>query len=85
MHWIVLYANGNNGGAFDDVTYFDCLGLEHIQKETKKSMGNKNVITNNFTIQAYDSMCGYLCITFIDFMLKGKSLLDYANLFSPNE
>ena len=30
-------------------------------------------------------MCGYLCIGFIDFMLKGKSLLDYTNLFSPNE
>ena len=30
-------------------------------------------------------MCGYFCIRFIDFMLKGKSLLDYANLFSPND
>ena len=30
-------------------------------------------------------MCGYVCIGFIDFMLKGKSLLDYINLFSPNE
>ena len=29
-------------------------------------------------------MCGYCCIAFIDFMLKGKSLLDYTNLFSPN-
>ena len=26
-------------------------------------------------------MCGYFCIGFIDFMLKGKSLLDYTNLF----
>ena len=30
-------------------------------------------------------MCGYFCIEFIDFMLKGKSLLDYTNLFYPNE
>ena len=29
-------------------------------------------------------MCGYFCIGFIDFMLKGKSLLDYTNLFSPS-
>ena len=29
-------------------------------------------------------MCGYFCIGFINFMLKGKSLLDYTNLFSPN-
>ena len=30
-------------------------------------------------------MFGYLRIGFIDFMLKVKSLLDYTNLFSPNE
>ena len=37
-------------------------------------------------IQAYDSMmCGYFCIRFIDLLLKGKSLLEYKNLFSPNE
>ena len=30
-------------------------------------------------------MCGYFCIGFIDFMLKGKSLLEITNLFSPNE
>ena len=30
-------------------------------------------------------MCGYLCIGSIDFMLKGKSLLEYTNLFSLNE
>ena len=26
-------------------------------------------------------MCRYFCIGFIDFMLKGKRLLEYANLF----
>ena len=30
-------------------------------------------------------MCGYFCIGFIDFLLKGKSLLDNTNLFSTNE
>ena len=30
-------------------------------------------------------MCGYFLIGFIDFMLIDKSLLDYTNLFSPNE
>ena len=28
-------------------------------------------------------MCGYFRIGFIDFMLVGKTLIDYANLFSP--
>ena len=45
---------------------------------------NKN-ITNTFRIQAYDStMCGYFFIGFIDFMFKGKTLTEFANLFSPN-
>ena len=30
-------------------------------------------------------ICGYFCIGFIDFMTKGKSLLDYTNSFSPNK
>ena len=30
-------------------------------------------------------MCRYFCIGFIDFMLKGKSLLEYKNLFFPND
>ena len=30
------------------------------------------------------TMCGYLCIGFIDFMLKGKTLSEYTNHFSPN-
>ena len=39
-----------------------------------------------FRIQAYDSiMCGYFCIEFINYMLKGKKLLDYTNLFSLND
>ena len=30
-------------------------------------------------------MCGHVCIGFINFMLKGRSLLDYTILFFPNE
>ena len=30
-------------------------------------------------------MCGYFCVGFIDFILKGKSSLVYTNLHSPNE
>ena len=37
-------------------------------------------------MQVYDSiMCGYFCIGFIDFMLKGKSFLDFTNFLSPND
>ena len=57
-----------------------------FQKKSKKFIGNKNIITNNYRIQAYNSIkCGYFFIGFIESMLKSKSLLDYTNLFSPNE
>ena len=29
-------------------------------------------------------MCGYFCIGFIDFMVAGKTLTDFANLFSSS-
>ena len=30
-------------------------------------------------------MCEYFSIEFINYMLKSKTLLDYTNLFSPND
>ena len=69
----------------NDVTYFDSLGVEHIPKEIKTFINNKNIKINIFRIQAYNSvMCGYFCIGFIDFMFKGKTLTEYTNLFLPN-
>ena len=68
------------------VMYFDSFVAEHILKEIKKLIGNKNIITNIYGIQAYNLiMCGYFYIGFTDFMLKSKSFLDYTNPFSPNE
>ena len=29
-------------------------------------------------------ICGFCCIAFIEYMIPGKILLDYTNLFSPN-
>ena len=55
------------------------------QKRLAYLLVTKNIKTNTFRIQAYDSiMCGYFCIGFIDFMLAGKTLTEYTNLFSPN-
>ena len=72
--------NGNNK------IYFDSSRVGHIPKEIKKFIGNENLIMDVYRIQGYDSlMCGYFCIGFIDYMLKGKSLLEYTNLFSPND
>ena len=68
----------------DNVTYFDSLGVEHIPNEIKKIMENKNITTSIYRIEANDStLCVYFWIGCIDFILKGKSLLDYDDLFSP--
>ena len=70
----------------ENVTYFDIFGVEHIPIEIRKFIGNKNIKKYICRIQAYDSIiCRYFGIGFIDFMLKGKSLLEYTNLFSPND
>ena len=64
-HWIALYVNTKT------VTYFNSFGVEHIPKEIKQFINNKNIIPNIFRIQAYDSiMRGYFCIGFIDFVFN---------------
>ena len=75
-----MYVNNN------DVTYFDSFGVEHIPKEIKAFINRSLYITTNiFRIQAYDSiMCEYFCIGFVDFMLAGKTLTEFTNLFTPN-
>ena len=62
-----------------------------MPKEIRKFIGNKNITTNIYRIQATNIyriqangsvMCWYFGI---DFTLKGESLLDYSNSSSPNE
>ena len=67
----------------NDVFYFESFGVEHIPKEIKALIGNKNIKTNISRIEEFDSiMCGYFCIGFIDFMIAGKTLTDFTGLFS---
>ena len=69
----------------NNVMYFHSFKVEHIRKEIRKLIGNKNIMTRTYRIQACNSlMSGYFCIGFINFMLKGKRLLVYTHLFSPN-
>ena len=75
-HWIASYLLNDN------VTYFNSFGVEHIPKEIKAFIGNKNIKANIFRIQVYDLIiCGYFCIGFIDFMHARKTLTDFTNLF----
>ena len=53
----------------NNVTSFNSFGVAHIPKEIKKIIRHENIITNIYGKGN---------------MVKGKSLLDYTNLFSPN-
>ena len=76
-HWIALHAVNKN------VTYFDRFSEEHVLK--KIFIKGFSITTNIYIIQPYDSvMCGFFCFIFIDFMLNGKSLKKFDNLFSSN-
>ena len=67
IHWVALYVQNNA------VTYFDSLGVEHILKKIRTFIGNKNLKTSIFRIQAYDSaMYGDFCIGFIDLCLHER-------------
>ena len=79
-----------------EVIYFDSFGVEYVPKEIKNFIGHKDIKTNIFRIQAYNSiMSGYFCILFIDFMFADiksidfmftdKKLIDFTNLFSPHD
>ena len=82
-HWVVVFVKK------DEVIYFDSFGVEYIPKEIMErikhsSLRNKNIKTSIFRIQDNNSVkCGYFCILFNQYMLKGKTLTDYTNLFSP--
>ena len=78
-NWIALCVQTNY------FTYFNSFGAEH-PKEIKILIKTRSIKTNIFRIQAYDSiMCGYFCIGFIGFMLAGKILTEFTNLFLPNK
>ena len=82
-----MYINCNNGSPSYNAIYFEKFGVEYIPSEIKNFIGNKTIIANIYRIQTYDLiMSGNFCIGFIDFIVKGKSLLDCKIFFfSPNE
>ena len=76
-HWIALFFSRS------EIVYFDSFGVQHVPEKIKESIWNKNIIANIFRVQANNSvMCGYFCIGFIDFMLAGKKLTDFTDMFS---
>ena len=73
-NWVALFCKKN------EIVFFNSFGVEYIPKEIKETIiefpGNKNIKTNIFRVQEDNS---------IDFMLVGKKMTDYTNLFSPHD
>ena len=79
-HWIALFGNKNG------IVYFDSFGAKHVPEEIKEFIGHKNIKASISRVQANNSvMYSYFCIGFIDFMLAGKKLANFMNLFSPHD
>ena len=65
--------------------YFDSFGIEYIPHGALQNR-DKSVTHNIFRIQDNESiMREFYCIAFIEYMVAGITLLDYTNLFSPND
>ena len=59
-HWVAVYVQRTK-----TIIYFDSFGVEHISKEIMKFIKNKDIISNIFRVQVYDSiMCGYYCVKY---------------------
>ena len=81
-HWIAFFCKKKK----KEIVYFNSFGVEYISEEIKEFIRNENIKANIFRVQENNSiMCGYSCIGFIDFILAGKKLTDYTNLFSPHD
>ena len=79
-HWVSLFIDRNTA------VYFDSFGTEYIPQEVLNKIKDKSVIHNIFRIQDNESiMCKFYCIVFVEYMLAGRTLLDYTNFFSPND
>ena len=79
-HWVSLFIDRNLA------VYFDSFGTECIPQEVLNKIKDKSITHKIFRIQDNGSiMYGFYCIAFIGCMVAGKRLLDYTNLFSPND
>ena len=76
--WVWINRNSLNYFALN----VNAFWVKCILKEIRKFIGNENIIANIYKIQAYDSIVyRYICIGFVDFKLKGNSLLKPTNIF----
>ena len=78
-HWVSLFIDRNTA------VYFDSFGIEYIPLKVLNKIRDKSITHNTFKYR----IMNLLWVDFIvspseKYILAGKTLLDYANLFSPN-
>ena len=79
-YWVSIFIDKNIA------VYFNSFGIEYIPQEVLSKIKDKSITHNIFRIQVHESIiCGFYCIAFIEYLLVGKTFLDYTNLFSPND
>ena len=78
-NWVSLFIDRNSA------VYLDSFGIDYIMQEVLNKIKDKFITRNIFRIQNDDSiMCRFFCTAFIEYMIAGKTLLGYTNLFSLN-
>ena len=77
IHWVSLFFDRNK------LAYFGYFESEYIPQDVLNTMKD-SIAHNIFRIQDND-MCWFYYIAFMEYMLAEKKLLDYTNLFSPND
>ena len=79
-YWVSLFIDRNTA------VYLGSFGIEYILQEVLNKIRDKSITHNIFKIQDNESiMCEFNCIAAsIEYVLAGKALLDYTNLFSLN-
>ena len=66
--------------------YFDLFEIEYTSQEVFNKINEKSITYNAFRTQSDDFiMCWFYCNVFIEYMIAGKTLLQYKNLFSPDD
>ena len=62
------------------------MKLNIFPQEILNKITDKSITHNIFRMQDNGSiMCGFYCMAFIEYILSGKTLLDYTDLFSLND
>ena len=80
IRWVLLFIDRNTA------VNFDFFGIEYITQEVLNKTKDKSVTQNIVWIQDNESiMCGFYCITLIEYVLAGTNLLDYTSLLSASD